>query len=233
MIRPLLSACMSALLLAAFCAAAFGAGPSKSNPSTPSGNSKATPGASSAQTVEDSKSNPLKAITQIHQFANSPVSIVEVMVKGRSLAMGHPITVHETQDWLKGAIVRFQNVSAKPISSLTLHVSMSAPGKPGEVIDFTLKFGQDPWQGDVHQVDSADILLPGQTADLSISDGWYDRADRVLRHSGSPALEKIQQADIELGFVYFNDNTAWHAGSFLRADPDHPGIYVVAENQGL
>jgi hypothetical protein len=171
------------------------------------------------------------AITRMHKYANEPVSVVGVQVRGRSFESGDlPAVFQDTSGWLKGMTVRFKNVSDKPISSLELHVTANNPNKPGNLIDFTLKFGDDPGP---NRPEGAAVLAPGQMAELSISDAWYARAERVLKTNGSPSLSKIQTVDIEVGYVHFDDGTAWHAGDFLQPDPDHAGNYIVVEKQGL
>jgi hypothetical protein len=226
MVRHLFWGCTGVLLLTALSVAPLGIVRGDSMVEAPNGAASLATRKPSAQSSDASKT---KVITRLHRLANEPVGLIEVWVKGRPIELGdHPATFQANDDWLKGLVLRFQNASSKPISSVELHVSLRRPHAAGNVIDFTLKFGQTPG---VNQLEGGDILAPGQTADLSISEKWYDRAQRVLGRGGSPSLGQIEQADVELGYVYFDDGTAWHAGSLLRPDPDHPGKYVPMGRQ--
>ncbi|HEY6333596.1 MAG TPA: hypothetical protein VI756_30025 [Blastocatellia bacterium] len=228
MTRSFSLACVALLLAATPSAGLTGLVRADSRLSEGSGPYKANAADVGGHSIEQAQNN---AITRLHKYQNEPASVFEVLVKGYPIELGDGAAIFQQKgNWLKGLTVRFQNVSNKPISSLEVHVTANNPAKSGNLIDFSLKFGQDPG---ANKPEGAAVVGPGQVAELSISDAWYGRAEHVLKGNAGGSLAKIRIVDIELGYIYFDDDTAWHAGAFLRPDPDHPGNYMVIEKQGL
>ncbi len=52
----------------------------------------------------------------------------------------------------------------------------------------------------------------------------YNRLEKFirLRH----AMKDIRKVELEIGFIGFEDGTAWAAGDFLRPDPNYPRRYI-------
>lgn len=65
--------------------------------------------------------------------------------------------------------------------------------------------------------------LPGEKLEITLDDD-YDRLERFirLRHS----MNQIRKAQVEVGFIVFDDGTAWIVGDFFRPDPNKPGRYL-------
>ena len=66
-------------------------------------------------------------------------------------------------------------------------------------------------------------LMPGEKLTVSV-DPQYQRLTRFVetRHS----LRQIRKLQVEIGFIIFDDRTAWAAGDFLRQDSNNPDHYV-------
>jgi hypothetical protein len=168
-----------------------------------------------------------KILTRQHRFSNEPIQVVDVEVKGQRIRLGaKAASFNEANDWLKGLVVRFKNVSDKPISSVEFHLSLADPETSANIITFTLKYGQTPSLG---APDMAEPLKPGETAELALSESWYDQANLSLRRSHNTPLTVVETADLQLSYVYFNDDTAWYSGSLLRRDPTDASRYSIIE----
>jgi hypothetical protein len=168
---------------------------------------KAKPG----QQFQPAEASAHKTLTRQHRFSNEPIEVVEVQVKGQRLRLGaRAARLDEASDWLRGLVVRFKNVSDKPVSSVEFHLALADPETSANVITFTLKYGDTPVAGGP---DMTEPLMPGETAELTLSESWYDQANQSLKQSHNTLATMVDRADLELSYVYFNDHTTWHAGS--------------------
>src|SRR5262245_15278102 len=85
----------------------------------------------------------LKTLTRQSRFANEPVQIMSVWVNGQSIRLRNkPARFNEANDWLRGLVVRFKNVSDKPIAAVEFHLVVAEPGYSTTLITFTLKYGR-------------------------------------------------------------------------------------------
>ncbi len=65
--------------------------------------------------------------------------------------------------------------------------------------------------------------MPGETLAISLEDD-YDKLERFLRLRHS--MNEIRKAQVEVGFVIFDDETVWIVGDFFRRDPNNPRGYI-------
>src|SRR5262249_38860934 len=141
-----------------------------------------------------------------------PVQVMDVEVQGQRVKVrGKPASFDQASDWLRGFVVRFKNVSDKPISSVEFHLALAEPKTAANLITFTLKYGATSSPG----ADSRP-LMPGATAQLALSAAWYDEANLSVQRAGNSPLTVVDTADLKLSYVYFADETAWHEGSLVR-----------------
>jgi hypothetical protein len=175
-----------------------------------------TPRAGSSHQTDSARSQGLKTLTRQNRFSNEPVEITNVWVNGKSLRLGNkPATVNAAGDWLRGLVVRFKNVSDRPISAVEFHLVVAEPGYSTNLITFTLKYGRTPSPSNP---DATELLMPGATAEVALSDSWYDEAKLSLDRGQSSSIALADHADLNLSYVYFNDRSAWHAGSLTQVN---------------
>ena len=66
-------------------------------------------------------------------------------------------------------------------------------------------------------------LAPGEKFEITLNDD-YDKLERFIRIRHR--MNEIRRAQVEVGFMVFEDKTAWTAGDFLVPDPNNPKHYV-------
>jgi len=155
-------------------------------------------------------------LTRQNRFSNEPVEVTSISVNGQNVRLRNkPVRLNEANDWLRGLIVRFKNVSDKPVSAVEFHLVVAEPGYSTTLITFTLKYGRTPSS---LSPDASELLMPGATAEVALSENWYDEAKLSLDRGQSSSIALADRADLDLSYVYFNDRTAWHAGSLTQAN---------------
>jgi len=164
------------------------------------------------QPPQPAQSSGRKILTRQSRFSNEPVQVMDVEVQGQRVKLrGKPASFDQSSDWLRGFVVRFKNVSDKPISAVEFHLALAEPKTSANLITFTLKYG-----GASPGADSRQLLMPGATAQLALSAAWYDEANLSMQGAGNSPLTVVDTADLKLSYVYFADETAWHEGSLVR-----------------
>jgi hypothetical protein len=158
----------------------------------------------------------LKTLTMQKRFSNEPVEVTSISVNGQSVRLRNkPVRLNEGNDWLRGLVVRFKNVSDKPISAVEFHLAVAEPGYLTTLITFTLKYGLTPSS---LNPDATELLMPDATAEVVLSGSWYDEAKLSLDRGHSGSIDMAERADLDLSYVYFSDRTAWHAGSLTQGN---------------
>ena len=128
----------------------------------------------------------------------------------------------ESDDWPKRLAFEFESVAVKPIVYLQINLSFPETKSSGNLMSYPLTFGLRP--GFTDPSTSRPLrLLSGERLDITV-DEHYEKLRRFLerRH----AMKDIHRAQIEVGFIIFEDGTAWAAGDFLRPDPNDPKRYI-------
>lgn len=66
------------------------------------------------------------------------------------------------------------------------------------------------------------LLMPSEILKISL-DKEKDKIYKFVNER--QPIESIQKVELEIGFIVFEDKTAWTAGNFLRQDPNDPNRY--------
>jgi hypothetical protein len=132
----------------------------------------------------------------------------------------------ESDDWLRKLSFEIQSGAPKPIVYLEMNLNFPETKSSGSMMSFPLKLGVRP---DIKTANNNKplLLMPGDKLNIPVSE-YYDKLERFLgtRH----AMNQIRKAQIEVGFIIFEDGTAW-AGEFMRPDPYQPGRYLPVGSQ--
>jgi len=172
--------------------------------------------ASSHPQAGSTQSPGLKTLTRQNRFSNEPVEITNISVNGQSVRLRNkPVRLNEGNDWLRGLVVRFKNVSDKPISAVEFHLAVAEPGYLTTLITFTLKYGLTPSS---LNPGATELLMPGATAEVALSATWYDQAKLSQAQGQNSSIALADHADLALSYVYFSDRTAWHEGSLTQGN---------------
>jgi hypothetical protein len=125
----------------------------------------------------------------------------------------------ESDDWAKRLSLEVESVATKPITFLSVNLNFPETKVSGSMMSFPVEVGIR--QG--HPSTTPLKLMPGEKFELSVGDN-YERLEQFIgkRHS----MHQIHKMQVEIGFIIFEDGTAWAAGDFLRPDPNNPTHYI-------
>ena len=129
---------------------------------------------------------------------------------------------NESEDWLRRLSLQLENISEKPIVYVRGNINFPETRSSGSLMSFPIEFSQKP--GTRFQTNNLPLrLMPGETLEVSL-DPHYHRLRRFLetRHP----IATVHRAQVEIGFIVFEDRTAWSAGHFYRQNPDNPDRYI-------
>jgi hypothetical protein len=70
------------------------------------------------------------------------------------------------------------------------------------------------------------LLKPGEKLEVSLSEKYADIA-RFVGQRGS--IDSINQIQLQVSFIAFDDGTAWNAGTLMIPDPNNPDRYIPVE----
>jgi len=123
-------------------------------------------------------------------------------------------------EWVKNLSFKLENISGKPIVYLSVNINFPETRSSGNLMSYQVVFGQHPHSKLKHNKPM--LLMPGETLEVFL-DNEKDKIYKFVNERQS--IESIQKVELEIGFIVFEDKTAWTAGSFLRQDPNNPNRY--------
>jgi hypothetical protein len=150
---------------------------------------------------------------------NEPVKIVGVMIKGRHVKFAEKFTGDD--GWLKGAKFRLKNVTGKKIVFIELDVNFPETRTSGAEMSYRINLGQIP---NINHPAAPLSVASGGEVEADIDEKRYGNLLKLIeeRHS----ISNISKSHVQVGFVVFDDGTAWSAGSFYRQDPNNPKRWI-------
>jgi hypothetical protein len=178
-----------------------------------------------------------KTITH-SQWKNQPVEFVKVKVAGKSINLNATSENKEEfasenkeefdgeDDWLKGLVIHFKNRSDKNI--IYIKVDLSFPETMGSGIGLAhiLEFGRYPGKQNVASNDK--ILKPGEEVEIPLTDDDHTRMYDFLRKHN---FHRVNDLDILLQHVIFEDDIMWLAGDIFKRDPFNSTKWVNINKQ--
>lgn len=129
-------------------------------------------------------------------------------------------------EWVKNLSFKLESISDKPIVFLQVNVNFPETRSTGNLMSYGVSFGQRPGLN-LKQHNKPMLLMPGKTVEVSL-DKEKDRIYKFVNER--QPIESIQKVELEIGFIIFEDKTAWTAGTFLRQDPNNPNRYNPIES---
>ena len=128
----------------------------------------------------------------------------------------------DSDDWIRKVSFEVESIAAKPIVFLTVNLNFPESTSSGSMMSYPILLGIRPNVKTSNSSGSPLKLMPGEKLEISVN-GHYDELARFVgtRHS----MNQLHRVQVEIGFINFDDDTAWTAGSFLRLDPNNPLHY--------
>src|ERR1044072_6749520 len=118
-----------------------------------------------------------------------------------------------TKAWLSQPLVQVENVSNKPVESLTIEVTL-----PGVTEPFMLAYGQQPGKP---ADKNAHTLQPRAKVNLSVDQHSCELIKKRLFNTDARSLIG-NHATSKINGVVFNDQTAWFYGLPHVMEPNNP-----------
>lgn len=181
--------------------------------------------------VADAQEKP--RIIQEAEQENSPVVVVSRHV-GNKAFVGYKANrpyrnrngITAGHNWLSELSFDVKNVSNKNVTFIDLQLVIPKSGKMehnGRVVSFI--FGNKVASAATANKDSSsplELLKPGDVVKLKISDLERFQLEKYLKKYDA---EDIEQIEMEIREVHFDDGTGWYLGIELRQDPLNPQIW--------
>jgi hypothetical protein len=158
----------------------------------------------------------------------TPDGVVKPQIKIKDLKVGERnIKSNEvfadSSDWLGRASFKVENVSEKPITYMLIYAWLPETKSTGSVMVYQIAYGIfNP----TRPMGAPFLLNPGDTFDISLADE-YTKIESFV--SSRHPISSIQKVRLEVGFLIFDDDTAWSAGAFLRRESDDPNRFIPQE----
>jgi hypothetical protein len=148
-----------------------------------------------------------------------PVEVVTAKNKTRNIQIGKPFD--DDDDWLDGFVLTVVNNYSKTITARTVDmVFRREPGDSRNPAAWTLYYGPDPFSVEYLQRDQRKVIKPGETGDIHLSPENYRSLIGFLKQVGFPL--NINQVEIRIAAVGFDDGSALYKGTFYNQDPQNP-----------
>ena len=137
-----------------------------------------------------------------------PLELVEIRAGEGAVDLGKPFRAGD--DWLKGLTLRLRNVSAEPISSLSVMMDLSEARRVEGGIRVELTHGAKAGSG--AGPGGGDYLMPGGEVEVRLTGGEYERVKQI---AGEAGLARLSRAVLRSVRIEKADGTTW-LGPVLR-----------------
>jgi hypothetical protein len=167
-------------------------------------------------------------IIELKSARNQPVKIVGMKNKRAALRIGAEFK--DDEDWLRGFTIKISNTYYKAIQFVDIDlVFPRAEGQTTPPAADSLTYGRDPSSPFDAVPNESKLILPGESAELTITDDQHDGLRSFLKSQKYP--ESIVRISLRLHAVLFEEGTKWVAGRFFRRDEKDPDKWIPIENE--
>lgn len=163
---------------------------------------------------------------QTDEKSFSLASTVNAQFKFKKIRVGH--TDREIKrgfvagpDWLKDINFEVENISKKPVVFLQVNLNFPETRETGGMLSYPVTFGLRP-NSKLVQRNSPKTIQPGESVEIRVAEIQQKLFKYIKERQ---PVESINKVELEIGFVIFDDKTAWTAGTFMLQDEENPDIY--------
>lgn len=155
---------------------------------------------------------------------DEPIEITDVKVNGQTVSLNKKFTAAD--DWLNTLTISIKNRSPKRILFASIQLQFPRPpGSPDKMSVDDMFYGN--WALQLNPPTSEERLvgLPvGETVDIRLSVQQYVDLRNFL--TGTKYPSSIENVDLSIGRIIFEDDTMWYAGSISVRDAKKPGSWI-------
>lgn len=185
-------------------------------------------GWSNAPLRTNARQAPGKAVLREHPAPDEPVEIGDIKIKGKSVKFEDRVEGDDT--WLREVTLKVRNKSKKAITYLRLDFTFPETASTGKVL-FHQVFGGRRSDVPTLRGNPPLLLMPNQSTEVSLA-AEFDELKRLIepRHSRVGAINEI---NVRLGEVMFEDGTLYSGGAIFKRNPDEsdPRKWLRVEGQ--
>jgi hypothetical protein len=159
-----------------------------------------------------------KKVISLAPTIDPQVKFSDILVGSQNRKIGERFEAG--QEWLYDLSFRVENVSKRPIAFLQVNVNFPETRATGNLMSYTIYFGEMP--GKKYKGSKPMLLKPGEAVNVDLE----SEKSKLARFIGErQPIDLISEIELEIGFVAFEDGTAWSSGKLVRPDPDRPGRF--------
>lgn len=160
-----------------------------------------------------------KTIT-VRKLTNEPVKITSMFSNGMQISDGQ--SFDGGPDWLKGLVLKLQNISDRTISHVLLYVVAheTTPTTPPHA--FRIEYGNHPGAKPI-EFEAAEPVPTKGIFEAVLKAEEYAMMQKILGYGED--LADRPRAEIRLSEVYFADGIKWQGGSLYKPNPADPMRY--------
>jgi hypothetical protein len=158
-----------------------------------------------------------------------PVEIVGVKTAGQAVKFGGAFKASE--DWLKGLTLNLKNISDKPIVYIAVDVRVDGTVTPRRRSAVTMTYGQRPTGPAASGSSAQRAIAPGESVEIIFTDALYDNLRTLVQQDGSDVSHALDEAELKVDFIIFEDDSAWGNGRTLRRNPNNPAKWDALSDE--
>ena len=128
----------------------------------------------------------------------------------------------EADDWTRRLSFEIDSLAAKPITFVQINLKFPDTLSTGNIMVYPILLGNRPGASQVVS-DNPLYFKPGDKMKIDVAKD-YNQLEKFIRVRHS--MKDIRKVELEIGFIGFEDGTAWAAGDFLQPDPNNPRRYI-------
>lgn len=155
---------------------------------------------------------------------NPPVKIKLVKSRIGTIETDKKIDTADNE-WLRRLTIRVRNLSDKTVTHVLVRLQFIRPKDQAQERDLIipLEYGPSPLRSSQQDV-PAEPILPGKTADITLSDSEYDSLLPLLYELNYPVT--IKRVRVFIGAIGFSDSTIWQGGRIFKRDANDPQKWI-------
>lgn len=156
-----------------------------------------------------------------------PLRITRLKLKGTARGFGQKFM--DGDDWLRDLTLSVKNTSNKPIVYIEIDLHFPRPEDQPSLLPFgsSLRYGYYPALHSPLPSDAPRPLMPGERAEIRLSDSEHESLVGTFKQLDYPA--SLEQVELSISIIIFNDDTGWNLGTPTRRDPNKPDRWISAK----
>ena len=128
----------------------------------------------------------------------------------------------EADDWTRRLSFEIESLAAKPITFVQIDLKFPDTLSTGNIMVYPIRLGNRPGASPVASENTL-YLQRGDKMKIDVANK-YNELEKFIRVRHS--MKDIRNVELAVGFIVFEDGTAWAAGDFLQPDPNNPRRYL-------